>query len=254
MQAIEVTSNTITLTQEDHEYNSNDYIIIKKGKSKDLIKISSFEGNTIKLVNSGFVKNLDDYTYSILDENSRVISNPVILGKQVNFVGEIINNTKIYKLKSVKTAITKKSPDKFYINAEESIQSEFVFFGVMANNNLKSLIDLEINNAKNYVFLNIVPFKGTSKVSKMSPVLEKFNLHRKNLYLEVENGANIAVIKGYMDYIQSSLGQNTAIVIDTNDWSEKELFEFMWLLKKVPKIVLINEPNSKIAEFCSVIL
>jgi hypothetical protein len=254
MKAIEVTSSTITLTDDTHDYNSNDYLIIKKGKSQELIKINSFDGSTIKLNNSGFVKNLEDYTYSILAEDNKVLSNPIILGKQVNFTGELINNTKIYKLKATQKTNSKKSSDAFYINADESIQSDFVFFGVTANNNLKTLIDLEINNAKNYIFLNLIPFKGTSKVSKMSPVLEKFNLHRKNLYLEVESGANISVIKGYIEYIQNSLSQSVAIIIDSNDWTENELFEFIWLLKKVPKLVLINDSKSNIAEFCSVVL
>jgi hypothetical protein len=255
LQVVELTPSHIRLNNTLTELASDQYIRIQNGKQIQYAKVSSLNQHVIAIPNSD-ITNLEDWKFKVLDTQETVISNPLLLGNQVNQFGQIADNKKIYSL-SLPTKKTKKiQPSEFYISPSETIQSEFVFFGLYADNNLKSLIEVENNNAKNYVFMHLTPNKPNNQNGvKFLKLLEKFNLRKKNIFLQIDGASNIKLIRSYMNYFQDNLSQNTLVIINSNDWTDQEMFELNWALGRTPKLILLHsEQERKIKQFCSAII
>jgi hypothetical protein len=264
LQVIELDNSKIVLGGIDIHINSNQsissnqYIKIIKDKESHYSKIIELNETTATIENISHYKitNLEEWIFQMTNSTDSVIHNPLILGNQVNIFGEVIDNKTLYSL-SAKTKVSTKILDNdFYLSATESIKPEFVFFGIYIDNNLKSLIELQTNNAKNYTYINLTPGQTNNQNGiKFLKVLEKFNLKKKNLFLEIEGANNIDVIMDYVEYFKNSLNQYSLIIINANDWSDSALFEIIWALGKTPKLILLNsQQERKIKHFCSAII
>jgi hypothetical protein len=255
LQVVELTPTQIRLNNTLTELASDQYIRIQNGKQIQYAKVSSLNQHDISIPNSD-ITNLEDWKFKVLDTQETVICNPLLLGNQVNQFGQIADNKKIYSL-SIPTKKTKKiPPSEFYISPTETIQPEFVFFGLYADNNLKTLIEVENNNAKNYIFMHLTPNKTNNQNGvKFLKLLDKFNLRKKNIFLQIDGASNINLVKSYMAYFHENLSQNSLVIINSNDWTDQEMFELIWALGRTPKLILLHSAQErKIKQFCSAII
>jgi hypothetical protein len=255
LQVVELTPSLIRLNNTLTDLASDQYLKIQNGKNIQYAKVSSLNQHTINIPNTN-ITNLEDWKFQVLDTKETVISNPLLLGNQVNQFGQITDNKKIYSLGSTTKKTKKIIKPEFYISSSETIQPDFVFFGLYADNNLKSLIEVENNNSKNYVFLHLTPNKPNNHNGvKFLKLLEKFNLRKKNLFLQIDGASNISLINSYINYFQENLSQNTLVIINSNDWTDQEMFEIIWALGRTPKLILLHsEQERKVKQFCSAII
>ena len=255
LQVVELTPSLIRLNNTLTDLSSDQYLKIQNGKNIQYQKLSSINQHTIE-VNNTNVENLEEWKFQVLESTDTIIKNPLILGNQVNQFGQISDNKKIYSLAPSTKKNNKAIKQEFFISATETIQSDFVFFGIYADNNLKSLIEVENNNSKNYVFIHLTPNKpNNTNGIKFLKLLEKFGLRKKNLFLQINGASNISLITSYIEYFQTNLSQNSLVVINSNDWSDQEMFEIIWALGRAPKLILLHsEQERKIKQFCSAII
>lgn len=248
-----INAEKIHLEFSDSSIRFNSYIKIKKAKNTYFAKVQSINNEEITINNPG-IDNFVDWKFYSIEENQNIIYNPLILGHQINQFGQVINNEQIYSLK--KPNPRKKTPKtNFFLNHNESLEKEFVFLGAELNNNLKPIIDLQVNNVQNYTFLNLTKVGNTSGVKTLK-LLEKFNLHHKNLFLEIDDSSDIDTVEEYINFIKEGLNSNTCIVFNASEWTDQQLFELTWVLNKIPKIIIFSEDHKdrKIKKYCSVII
>ncbi len=248
-----INSTKIHLENTDKSLRYNSYITIKKAKKIYYAKIQSINDQEIVINNPG-VDNIVDWKFFPVESYSNIIYNPLILGHQLNQFGQVINNEQIFSLK--KPSPRKKSiKTQFFLNHNESLERDFVFLGADLNNNLKPIIELQVNNIQNYTFLNLTKVSNNSGIRTLK-LLEKFNLHNKNIFLEIEDSSDIYTVHEYISFIKEGLNSNTCIIINSSEWSDQQLFELVWAIGKNPKIIIFSEgeQDRPIKKYCSVLI
>jgi hypothetical protein len=122
-------------------------------------------------------------------------------------------------------------------------------------NNIKTLVDIQTFNSKNFIFIHLLPFNSDKKGLKMLKLLEKFKLKNKNLFIEINGAIDRNIINKYTNYFENTLKVKTIIIIHQYLWSENEVFEIFWKFKNFPKIILLNpEENNKLEQFCTSVI
>ena len=243
LQAIELDKNKIKLAyklvSEDTISTVNTYVLGTVSKKTYYFSIKDIDEYTISIEHKGLIDSLEQFSFCLINLTQKVIINPIILGRQVDIFGRVLGNDTIYNLKK-KNKINNLPTKNFYLKSNQSIEPNFVYLGLNIEQNLRSLINCQINNARNYIFIYLLPLNNLTDGTKILSILGKNNLHKKNLCLNIEGAKNYRIILDYIEYFKNSLNQDTAIMVNPSDWSEDELLELLWLLENIPKIILLG--------------
>ncbi|MGL4759393.1 MAG: hypothetical protein ACRCXZ_08710 [Patescibacteria group bacterium] len=247
---IKINKETITLKNSNDSIHVNQNVLITKDKRKFFSKIINISNESV-IISNPSIDNLTDFEYELLDSESSWITNPLILGHLVDSYGQIVDNYKIYNLKQPKKS-KKEIKSTFYLSHNESIEKDFVYIGINIEISIKKLIELQVNNSQNFTFINIVNPKNKYSIKNLK-IFEKFNLHKKNLFLSLTNMSDYKIIQNYIEYFRNSLNSNTVLIINSDEWTETELFEFNWIFQNTPKIILfVNKNKCPLKNFCSI--
>lgn len=250
---ISINEENITLESTEKNLTTNQYIKITKNKQYYYSSIISIDEEKV-IIKNPRIDNLVDYNYESIELDKVTIYNPMILGHQINTYGQIIDNTIIYSLK--KPSVRKTNPkSEFFLTHKESLDKDFVYLGLDIETNLKKMIEIQTNNVQNYTFLNIVR-KNSNYGLKTLKMFQKFSLEKKNCILEINSPQDYESIYQYIEYFKDGLNSNTLVILNSIDWTDQELFEFNWILNKIPKIVVFHsgQENRTIKRFCNIVI
>jgi hypothetical protein len=248
-----INMDRITLEYDEDGIRYNSYIRIKKGKKFLFSKVNSLNSKSFTISNPG-VENLVDWKFYPILDNQNIIYNPIILGHHISNFGSCINNEQIFSLK--KPSPRKKAlKTQFFLTHNESLDKDFVFLGAQIVNNLKPIVELQMNNSQHYTFLNLTR-TGNLTGLRTIKLLEKFNLHKKNIFLEISDSSDIDTVLEYVNFIKDGLNSNTLIIINSSEWDDQQLYELVWALGKNPKLIIFAEgqEDRSIKKYCSVIV
>jgi hypothetical protein len=184
----------------------------------------------------------------LVDNKNTLIYNPMILGKIIDCFGNTLDNSNLYSLKKPKPNHTPIS-NTFFLNEIDTYNFDSSGLSGLITldnptNSPKSLINLQSNNGKNWIFVNI--YKNNlqnNNLRQIQEIYKKYNLEYKTLFVVLENLHELDYVIDYQNFFKDILLQNTAFVINTEDWEIDELLEFSWFYNN--KMLILNHNSTK---------